>query len=245
MDQDLSPFARAVLDVVAEVPRGVVVTYGEVAAEAGRLGAARAVGAVLREAGGTVPWWRVVRADGWLAADVAAEQQRRLRAEGVAVMDGRVRHSGGPAGPRPLRSAASPSREADRVSRRGILHHLELYVTDLESSVRFWGWLLPELGWRPFQEWDEGCSWRHGDLYLVLVEAPAGEGGIDRRQAGLNHVAFEVDERSDIDELTEGLRERGVRILYSDRHPYAGGDDHYAVFCEDPDGLKVEVVAAT
>jgi alkylated DNA nucleotide flippase Atl1/catechol 2,3-dioxygenase-like lactoylglutathione lyase family enzyme len=244
MDPDPSPFARAVLGVVAGVPRGAVVTYGEVALEAGRPGAARAVGAVLREAGGAVPWWRVVRAAGRLAAGVAAEQQRRLLAEGVPCLDGRVGSGGGPGGARPLRSASSPTREPDRVSRRGKMHHMELYVTDLEASVRFWGWLLPELGWRPFQEWDEGCSWRHGDLYLVLVEAPVGEGGIDRRRAGLNHVAFEVDERADIDELTEGLRERGVRILYPERHPYAGGDDHYAVFCEDPDGLKVEVVAA-
>jgi catechol 2,3-dioxygenase-like lactoylglutathione lyase family enzyme len=129
------------------------------------------------------------------------------------------------------------------VPRRGTLHHLELYVTDLEASVRFWGWLLIELGWRPFQEWDEGCSYTNGDVYIVLVEAPSGEGGIDRRAAGLNHVAFEVDERREIDELTEGLRSRGVRILYPDRHPYAGGPDHYAVFFEDPDGLKVEVVA--
>lgn len=126
-----------------------------------------------------------------------------------------------------------------------MLHHLELYVTDLERSVGFWGWLLGELGWRPFQEWDEGCSYIHGDLYIVLVEAPAGGEGIDRRRAGLNHVAFEVDAREDIDELTEGLRQRGVRILYPDRHPYAGGPDHYAVFVEDPDGLKVELVASS
>jgi catechol 2,3-dioxygenase-like lactoylglutathione lyase family enzyme len=130
------------------------------------------------------------------------------------------------------------------VTRRGKLHHLELYVTDPEVAVRFWGWLLPELGWEPFQEWDEGCSYRHGDLYLALVEAPTGGPGIDRRAAGLNHVAFCVDTRAEIDELTAALRERDIRVLYPERHPYAGGPDHYAVFFEDPDGLKVEVVAA-
>lgn len=126
---------------------------------------------------------------------------------------------------------------------RGTLHHLELYVTDLEVSVPFWGWLLTELGWSPYQEWDEGCSYHHGDMYIALVEAPAWGAELDRRSVGLNHVAFHADSPAEVDGLTERLRANGVRILYTDRHPYAGGTDHYAVFFEDPDGLKVEVVA--
>jgi alkylated DNA nucleotide flippase Atl1 len=38
-----------------------------------------------------LPWWRVVRANGELAAHGGLEQARRLRREGVAVRDGRVR----------------------------------------------------------------------------------------------------------------------------------------------------------
>ena len=43
--------------------------------------------------------------------------------------------------------------------------------------------------------------------------------------------------------MTEKLRGRQVRILYSEDHPYAGGSDHYAVYFEDPDQIKVELVA--
>jgi alkylated DNA nucleotide flippase Atl1/catechol 2,3-dioxygenase-like lactoylglutathione lyase family enzyme len=238
-----SPFARA-SSRGRLVPAGEVLTYGEVAREAGRPGAARAVGAVLRRHGAEVPWWRVVPPTAG-SRPVAAEQQRRLRAEGVRVQDGRV-GSGGPppAGARALRSGASPTREVDRVSRRGKLHHLELYVTDLEVSVRFWGWLLPELGWQPFQEWDEGCSYRHGDLYLALVEAPVGGAASTAAGPGSTTWPSSVDERAEIDELTEGLRERGVRDPVPRAAPVRWGGDHYAVFFEDPDGLKVEVVAA-
>ncbi|ABX43712.1 hypothetical protein Cphy_3359 [Lachnoclostridium phytofermentans ISDg] len=28
---------------------------------------------------------------------------------------------------------------------QGLLHHIEIYVSDLKSSVAFWGWLLEEL----------------------------------------------------------------------------------------------------
>jgi methylated-DNA-protein-cysteine methyltransferase related protein len=79
--------------VLAATRAGEVVTYGEVAAEAGRPGAARAVGRVLREHGGGLPWWRVVTAAGRLVPGLEGEHAARLEAEGVAVdrAAGRVR----------------------------------------------------------------------------------------------------------------------------------------------------------
>ncbi len=86
-----SDFERAVAGVLDKLGPGDIVTYGEVAAEAGRPGAARAVGSVLRRSsGGTFPWWRVVNASGRLVPGHETEQARRLATEGVAVRDGRV-----------------------------------------------------------------------------------------------------------------------------------------------------------
>ena len=61
-----TPFARTVYAVVAKIPRGETRTYGEVAAAAGRPGAARAVGTIMSRNCDTkrVPCHRVVRADG-------------------------------------------------------------------------------------------------------------------------------------------------------------------------------------
>lgn len=75
--------------VLAATAPGDVLTYGEVAAEAGRPGAARAVGRVLSRSEG-LAWWRVVTASGRLVPGHEAEQARRLGEEGVAVRDGRV-----------------------------------------------------------------------------------------------------------------------------------------------------------
>ena len=74
----------AVLAVLADLPPGDTYSYGWVADAAGYPGRARAVVE-------DVPWWRVVRADGRLVAPHAREQARRLRTEGVAVVNGRVR----------------------------------------------------------------------------------------------------------------------------------------------------------
>jgi alkylated DNA nucleotide flippase Atl1 len=84
-------FAEAVERVIRALQPGEVVTYGEVAKEAGRPRAARAVGNVLAEPGNDLPWWRVVHADGKLVPGNEAEQARRLRAEGVEVRGERVR----------------------------------------------------------------------------------------------------------------------------------------------------------
>ena len=84
-------FERAVAAVLDRLAPGDLVTYGDVAAEAGHPGAARAVGSVLRRSGGQFAWWRVVGANGRLLRDHEREQTRRLAAEGVEVRDGRIR----------------------------------------------------------------------------------------------------------------------------------------------------------
>jgi methylated-DNA-protein-cysteine methyltransferase-like protein len=86
----VTEFEEAVARVLAGLGEGDVVTYGEVAAEAGYPGAARAVGRFLATHEGQ-PWWRVVTGTGRLVPQHTEEHARRLRAEGVTVRDGRVR----------------------------------------------------------------------------------------------------------------------------------------------------------
>lgn len=83
-------FAARVAAVVASIEPGSVLSYGEVAAEAGAPGAARAVGRALATDEQPLPWWRVVTAAGRLAPGHEVEQARRLAAEGVACRDGYV-----------------------------------------------------------------------------------------------------------------------------------------------------------
>jgi methylated-DNA-protein-cysteine methyltransferase-like protein len=84
-------FEMAVAAVLRSLRPGDVVTYGEVATEAGYPGRARAVGRILATSGGAYPWWRVVNAAGRLVPGHEAEHERRLVAEGVELRNGRVR----------------------------------------------------------------------------------------------------------------------------------------------------------
>ncbi len=87
---ELTEFESDVLDMIASLRPGEVVTYGEVAAEVGKPGAARAVGSTLRRYGSEVPWWRVVAANGRLVPGGEARQSKKLIAEGVPVRNGKV-----------------------------------------------------------------------------------------------------------------------------------------------------------
>jgi methylated-DNA-protein-cysteine methyltransferase-like protein len=82
-------FTESVVAVIESIPSGSVVTYGEVAAEAGYPGAARAVGNLLRNTPG-LPWWRVIASSGRLVPGNEADHAQRLRAEGVRVVRGKV-----------------------------------------------------------------------------------------------------------------------------------------------------------
>ena len=84
-----TPFEAAVVAVLSSTEAGDVLSYGDVAAEAGYPGAARAVGGVLKRID-DLPWWRVVAANGRVIPHNSSEHIRRLSAEGVQVENGRV-----------------------------------------------------------------------------------------------------------------------------------------------------------
>ena len=82
-------FEESVVAVISALRPGDVLTYGEVAAEAGFPGAARAVGTVLRNSEG-LPWWRVVGSGGRIRTPNPTRQIELLTDEGVLVVNGRV-----------------------------------------------------------------------------------------------------------------------------------------------------------
>ena len=100
-------------DVIRRIPRGRVMTYGEVAMAAGRKGAARQVVWALRDCGPDVPWHRVVGAGGriLLPGEAALEQRLRLESEGLQFICGRVNLE------KQLQPTLKPARTAGRKNR--------------------------------------------------------------------------------------------------------------------------------
>jgi O-6-methylguanine DNA methyltransferase len=86
---ELTMFAQRVLDAVDRIPRGRVMSYGDVAEFVG-MGSARAVGMVMSRHGAEVPWHRVLHADGTCATHKADHQLEMLRSEGAPMLRGRI-----------------------------------------------------------------------------------------------------------------------------------------------------------
>ena len=125
-----------------------------------------------------------------------------------------------------------------------MLHHVEIWVPNLDRAIASWGWLLSALGYEPFQDWPGGRSWRNGPTYIVLEQSPARTATRhDRCRPGLNHLAFHIDSRAMTDELSVDAGQHGWRMLFADQYPYAGGTGHYAAYLENIDGFEVELVA--
>ncbi|MDO8362421.1 MAG: MGMT family protein [Actinomycetota bacterium] len=80
-----------IIDVIRSLREGEVVSYGDIADDAGYPRMSRLVGRILATTDEELPWWRVVNSAGRLVPGNEREQTALLKAEGVRVEEGRVR----------------------------------------------------------------------------------------------------------------------------------------------------------
>jgi glyoxylase I family protein len=127
------------------------------------------------------------------------------------------------------------------------IDHLDLVVTDLERSLRFYTDLLRPLGYVRTEE----IVGEQGER-VVYVGRPTGFGSVSVRQAkgdrpydrydvGIHHIAFSAVSRRMVDERAEWLRENG-HTIESGPEEYGYTPGYYAVFFYDPDGIKLEIL---
>jgi catechol 2,3-dioxygenase-like lactoylglutathione lyase family enzyme len=98
---------------------------------------------------------------------------------------------------------------------KGVLHHIEIYVSDLKKTIEFWSWLLKELEYVISQQFDGGISYKLNDSYIVFVQTEKEflNDGYHRKRKGLTHLAFHVNTKVEVDWFTEELKKKNVNIL--------------------------------
>ncbi|HKV31811.1 MAG TPA: VOC family protein [Candidatus Dormibacteraeota bacterium] len=124
----------------------------------------------------------------------------------------------------------------------GSLEHLDISVSNLEHSGDFWAAFLKDLGYREFAKSATGWSWTNDETTVFLLQAEPEylDPPYHRKRVGLNHLAFGVAEPKEVDAMAARLKERNIPLLYGGPRT---GRTTYAVFFEDPDRIKIEVVA--
>lgn len=125
------------------------------------------------------------------------------------------------------------------------VHHVEIWVPDLFRAQESWGWVLNRLGWKDGDGWPGGMTWAAADgSYVVVEQSPAMSAGEhDRLRPGMNHLALNAAGRPEVDAIVAEAGRHGWTLMFADRHPYAGGPQHYAAFLHNTDGYELEIVA--
>ena len=130
------------------------------------------------------------------------------------------------------------------------IDHLDLVVTDLERSLRFYSELLRPLGYVRDTEIEGergervvylGREGGFGSLSVRERQSNAHDVPYDRYAVGIPHIAFAAPSRDAVDERAEWLRSQGAEIE-SGPEEYGYSPGYYAVFFYDPDGIKIEIV---
>jgi catechol 2,3-dioxygenase-like lactoylglutathione lyase family enzyme len=127
-----------------------------------------------------------------------------------------------------------------------VLHHLTLWVPDLERAAPSWKWLLGQLGYAVEERPDDRLLlFRDGNGFTLVLEQSADmvpDMLHSRLRPGLNHVAFDVASVEELTDILGQAGDHGWSPLPGDRHPITPGAD--VAYLEDSDGFEVELVAA-
>jgi catechol 2,3-dioxygenase-like lactoylglutathione lyase family enzyme len=120
--------------------------------------------------------------------------------------------------------------------------HIQLSVTDFDTSRRFYAKLLPALGMTV--QYDEPIAFyciggRTGVLITPCAEELKSE-RFNQRRAGLHHLCFRARSRQDVDEVHRLVQTLGANIVHPPEDgPWASG--YYSLLFEDPDGIRLEI----
>ena len=126
------------------------------------------------------------------------------------------------------------------------IHHVDLAVAELERSLAFYLMVLEPLGWREevryptYRGTEEVVYLKDPNTGAMLGLRPADGGEHRYYGVGIEHLAFEVESRAEVDAAHERCIVAGARIHFppEEDRDVAG---YYAVFVFDPDGMRIEV----
>jgi glyoxylase I family protein len=135
----------------------------------------------------------------------------------------------------------------------GAIHHVILTVNDLARSKAFYAALMPRLGYPDvydlggFLGWSckrgrfRPCNAGGGSFWLKQADPIHTNESFSKDRVGLCELAFNAENRAQVDSLAHDIESFGGRILNLPREYPEYVKGYYAVYFTDPDGIKLEL----
>ena len=134
-----------------------------------------------------------------------------------------------------------------------IIDHIQITVKDLKIAEAFYDKLMPVLGF-DINRKSRGTVAEHEfevveyyhPLLIFGINSPREafkEDNIHRRKPGaLHHLAFKAESRDEVDRLYLKIKETGANIVDKPKFYPQHGENYYALFFKDTEGIKYEIV---
>jgi catechol 2,3-dioxygenase-like lactoylglutathione lyase family enzyme len=128
----------------------------------------------------------------------------------------------------------------------GPVDHLQIMVSDIQKSEKFYGAILDRLGFTKILRVKNMVQWSKRGTRIILVQSPERflTRGFHRKRIGLNHIALRASSKAEVDKIyREYLLRKKTPILYGGPREWPEYEPgYYAVYFEDPDRIKLELV---
>lgn len=124
------------------------------------------------------------------------------------------------------------------------IHHLSIGTDAFNVAKKFYGALLPALGFDSVFEREDAFGYQREGFELVVLKGESLKEDLydGKRYVGFDHLALTADSRAKVDECAKILDELGADIDDAPGIVAEYGDDYYAMYVRDPSGLRIEVV---
>ncbi|OGC48171.1 hypothetical protein A3A69_01265 [candidate division WWE3 bacterium RIFCSPLOWO2_01_FULL_37_15] len=131
---------------------------------------------------------------------------------------------------------------------KATLQHIQLNVSNKNISYPFYKEMLLLLGYKIYSVEDWGIGMRDPKTNLVIwvaeTENKFRKNKFHRKATGINHLAFLVSSKKNVDDFYKNfIKKNNIKTLYQTPKAFPEyTPNYYAVFFEDPDRIKLEVV---
>jgi len=124
------------------------------------------------------------------------------------------------------------------------IHHLQIGTDAFNVAKKFYGALLPALGFDAVFEKDDSFGYQRDGFEIIIVKGKSLSDDLWEleRRVGFDHLALNADSREKVDECAKLLDELGAEIDDAPAVVSEYGEDYYAMWVRDPSGLRIEVV---